>query len=103
MLVAWMIVDEIHIATIATHPDFRKQGIGSSLLSHVLRSAQEEGAVASFLEVRESNLAAQEMYLKFGYIESGRRENYYRDDGEDAILMTLESLDRWADPVEKAE
>ena len=92
MLVAWLIVDEIHIATIATHPDFRKQGIGKNLLLHTLKSAKEEGAVTSFLEVRESNLDALEMYRKFGFVESGRREGYYKDNGEDAILMTLEKL-----------
>jgi [ribosomal protein S18]-alanine N-acetyltransferase len=93
MLVAWLIVDEIHIATIATHPDFRKQGIGGKLLAFTLQSAKEEGAVSSFLEVRESNAAALKIYHKFGYVESGRREGYYKDNDEDAILMTLESLD----------
>ena len=93
MLVAWFIVDEIHIATIATHPDFRRQGIGEKLLSFTLKSAKDEGAVSSFLEVRESNDAAIMMYRKFGYVESGRREGYYKDNGEDAILMTLDSLD----------
>lgn len=92
MLVAWFIVDEIHIATIATHPDFRKQGFGEKLLSHVLQSSKAEGALTSFLEVRESNDAAIMMYRKFGYVESGRREGYYKDNGEDAILMTLDSL-----------
>jgi ribosomal-protein-alanine N-acetyltransferase len=92
MLVAWFIVDEIHIATIATHPDFRKQGLGKKLLSFTLQSAKDEGAVGSFLEVRESNEAALMMYRKFGYVESGRREGYYKDNGEDAILMTLDSL-----------
>jgi ribosomal-protein-alanine N-acetyltransferase len=92
MLVGWFIVDEIHIATIATHPDFRKQGIGEKLLSFTLKSAKDEGAVSSFLEVRENNDAAIMMYRKFGYVESGRREGYYKDNGEDAILMTLDSL-----------
>jgi len=92
MLVAWFIVDEIHIATIATHPDFRKQGIGKKLLLFTLQSAKDEGAVSSFLEVRESNDTALMMYRKFGYVESGRREGYYKDNGEDAILMTLDSL-----------
>ncbi len=102
MLVAWLIVDDVHIATIATHPDFRKQGIGKKLLTHVLRAAKEEGALTSFLEVREGNLAAQEMYRKFGYVESGRRENYYNDNGEDAIMMTLESLDGRFESVESS-
>jgi ribosomal-protein-alanine N-acetyltransferase len=100
MLVAWFIVDEIHIATIATHPDFRRQGIGEKLLSFTLQSAKDEGAVSSFLEVRENNAAAIMMYRKFGYVESGRREGYYKDNGEDAILMTLASVN-FIDSVEE--
>ncbi len=94
MVVAWLFVNEVHIATIATHPDFRRMGIGSRLLSHTLLQALEEGARSSFLEVRESNLAAQEMYRRFGYEETGRRRRYYRDNDEDAILMSLEPLNR---------
>lgn len=92
VVVAWLLVDEVHIATIATHPDFRRQGIAQALLAHVLKSGAQEGAVSSFLEVRASNIAAQAMYRKFGYEETGRRPRYYKDNGEDAILMTLEPL-----------
>ncbi len=92
MLVGWFIVDELHIATIATHPEFRGQGIGRDLLSHALRSAREEGAVKSFLEVRESNEVAQKMYRSFGFVEDGRRSEYYKDNAEDAILMSLNHL-----------
>ena len=92
MIVAWLFVDEAHIATLATHPDFRRQGIAQKLLIHALRHTYDEGAVSSFLEVRESNLAAQEMYRKFGYEMTGRRKRYYKDNDEDAILMTLSSI-----------
>jgi ribosomal-protein-alanine N-acetyltransferase len=44
------------------------------------------------LEVRESNLAAQAMYQKFGFEVTGRRSGYYRDNSEAALLMTLEEL-----------
>jgi len=91
-IVAWLLVDELHIATIATHPDFRRQGIAQELLSHVLKLSIKEGALSSFLEVRESNLGAQAMYRKFGYEEVGRRPRYYKDNEEDAILMTLEII-----------
>lgn len=94
MLVVWFIVDEIHIATLATHPEFRGQGIGKNLLLHALHAAKGEGAVKSFLEVRQSNLAAQKMYRSFGFVEDGRRKEYYKDNGEDAILMILNDLDR---------
>src|SRR6266511_2322125 len=92
MIVVWLIVDEAHVATLATHPEFRRQGIAQGLLSHALRHLIEEGAHSSFLEVRESNVPAQEMYRKFGYEETGRRRRYYKDNDEDAILMNLESL-----------
>lgn len=90
MIVVWMIVDEAHIATIATHPDFRRQGIGDELLTYALVSALSEGAVKSLLEVRASNEAAQRMYRRFGYVEDGRRPRYYKDNQEDAILMSLD-------------
>jgi len=88
ILVLWFIVDEAHIATIAVHPDFRRQGIGQALLLHALKSAMDEGAVSSFLEVRESNVVAQAMYRKYGFVETGKRLHYYRDNDESAILMT---------------
>lgn len=94
MIVAWLLVDETHIATIAIHPEYRRRGIASKLLSHALLYTMDEGAQSSFLEVRESNLAAQEMYRKFGYEVVGRRRRYYRDNDEDAILMVLKSLSR---------
>ena len=90
MIVVWMIVDEAHIATIATHPDFRRKGIGDELLTHALVSALSEGAAKSLLEVRVSNEAAQRMYRRFGYVEDGRRPRYYKDNHEDAILMSLD-------------
>ena len=93
VLVGWFIVDELHIATIATHPEFRGQGIGRQLLLHVVGSAKKEGAIRAFLEVRESNLIALNMYRDFGFVEDGRRVKYYKDNGEDAILMSLDHLD----------
>jgi ribosomal-protein-alanine N-acetyltransferase len=92
MIVIWLIVDEAHVATIATDPEYRRQGIGRRLLAHALRRLITDGARSSFLEVRESNVAAQDMYRKFGYEVTGRRRRYYRDNDEDAILMTLDSL-----------
>ncbi len=91
-VVAWLLVDELHIATLATHPEFRRQGIAQALLTAVLRRGAQEGAVSSFLEVRAGNLAAQALYRKFGYEATGLRRRYYRDNDEDAILMTLENM-----------
>jgi ribosomal-protein-alanine N-acetyltransferase len=93
MLVLWLTIDEAHIATIATHPDFRKQGIGEGLMVAALQSARAEGGKIAFLEVRAGNLAAQNLYRKYRFVVTGGRPRYYRDNGEDAVLMTLESLD----------
>jgi ribosomal-protein-alanine N-acetyltransferase len=93
MIVVWLIVDDAHVATIAIDPEYRREGIGKRLLAHALRQMIRDGARSSFLEVRESNLAAQEMYRKFGFEVTGRRRRYYRDNDEDAILMSLERLD----------
>jgi ribosomal-protein-alanine N-acetyltransferase len=92
MLVLWLLVDEAHIATVAVHPDFQRYGIGSQIVVEALKAACAEGARRAFLEVREGNVAAQEMYLKFGFEITGRRSRYYRDTGEDALLMALERL-----------
>ena len=93
MLVLWFIVDEAHIATIAVHPDFRRQGIGEHILLHALKDVQGEGARRAFLEVRIGNLAAQAMYKKYGFEVAGVRPRYYRDNNEDALLMNLEKFD----------
>jgi [ribosomal protein S18]-alanine N-acetyltransferase len=93
MLVLWFIVDEAHIATIAVHPGFRRQGIGEQILIHALRAARAEGARRAFLEVRAGNAAAQAMYLKYGFEVVGVRPHYYRDNNEDALLMNLENFD----------
>lgn len=92
MLILWLLVDEAHIATVAVHPDFRRCGIGSRIIVEALEAARAEGARRAFLEVREKNVVAQEMYRRFGFEVTGRRSHYYRDTGEDAILMTLEGL-----------
>ena len=92
MLVLWLIVDEAHIATLAIHPDHRRQRLARDLLLHALQEAYQEGARSALLEVREGNQAALAMYRALGFDEVGRRANYYKDNGEDAILMTLRDL-----------
>jgi [ribosomal protein S18]-alanine N-acetyltransferase len=94
MIVVWMILDEAHIATIAVHPDYRGRRIGRGLLAVALKEAIEKGAVESTLEVRANNLVAQAVYREFGYKVTGRRPRYYKDNQEDAVLMTLHTLDK---------
>jgi ribosomal-protein-alanine N-acetyltransferase len=93
VLVLWFIIDEAHIATIAVHPDFRRQGLGEQILLHALRAVQDEGARRAFLEVRAGNTAAQALYRKYGFEVTGVRRGYYKDNNEDALLMNLEKFD----------
>jgi ribosomal-protein-alanine N-acetyltransferase len=93
MLVLWVIVDEAHIATIATHPQFRRRGLAKRMLIKSLVSAREEGALKALLEVRARHVIAQKIYCDIGFVEVGRRPMYYRDNGEDAVLMTMEHLE----------
>lgn len=90
MLILWVVLDEAHIATLATLPQYRRLGIARLLLGQALRSAYEEGARRAFLEVRYTNLAAQALYQQFGFAVTGTRRRYYADTGEDALLMTLD-------------
>ncbi len=97
MVVVWLVLDEAHIATIATHPAFRRRGIGRRLLVKALEDAADRGAKRAYLEVRRTNLAAQKLYEQFGFAVTGIRPRYYLDTQEDALLMTLERLDLWLD------
>jgi len=83
----WIIVDEGHITNIAVHPDFRGQGIGEKLVLSLINQASSWSINSFTLEVRDSNIIAQNLYKKLSFIEEGRRKNYYSDNNEDAIIM----------------
>jgi ribosomal-protein-alanine N-acetyltransferase len=91
----WYIVDETHISTLAVHPSERRTGIGEGLLIYAMEEAESLGAEVVTLEVRGSNQPAIMLYQKFGFEVVGRRPRYYKDNGEDAILMTLKDLPGW--------
>lgn len=94
---AWIILDESHITNIAVSEPYRRQGIGGAVTLALLQYLSNLGAAYATLEVRESNLAAQHMYEKLGFIRVGRRKRYYEDNGEDAFLMVCDHLPE-ADP-----
>ena len=87
----WLMLDEAHIATIASHPDWRGCGLGQWLMLALLDAAMVRGAASSTLEVRAGNLPARRLYEKLGYEVTGVRKQYYRD-GEDGLIMTTPSL-----------
>jgi len=76
---------EIHISNIAVSPGARRQNIGTLLLRQALEYGDTHLCNVVGLEVRESNTDARSFYRRFGFINIGRRLNYYED--EDAILM----------------
>lgn len=84
-----VVLDEVQIANIATHPDYRRRGIGEKLLVHLYDESMAENMFVITLEVRNSNAPAICLYEKCGYSEVGRRKNYYKNPTEDAILMNL--------------
>jgi ribosomal-protein-alanine N-acetyltransferase len=86
----WLLPGEIDIHNIAVHKDFRRRGLGRSLLGKVIVEARKRDSARVTLEVRKSNTAAQKLYESVGFTVSGVRKGYYSDDGEDALLMTLE-------------
>jgi ribosomal-protein-alanine N-acetyltransferase len=87
----WLLLDEAHIATIASHPRWRRCGLGLWLMLALLDAAIQRGAALSTLEVRVGNAPARRLYEKLGFEEVGARRNYYRD-GEDALIMTTPTL-----------
>ncbi len=88
-----VMLDEGELLNIAVSPTHRRKGIGQILLSALLCEANWRGVRRMFLEVRESNLPAQSLYLRNGFTPVGRRKRYYHDPTEDAILMMREQTD----------
>jgi [ribosomal protein S18]-alanine N-acetyltransferase len=77
---------EWEIENVVVGERFRRRGIASSLLRALFDAAEKAGNPALHLEVRESNLAARQLYTKLGFRQVGRRREYYREPSEDAIL-----------------
>jgi ribosomal-protein-alanine N-acetyltransferase len=94
VIVLWLIVGEAHIASLAVDPDYRARGIGGRLLVAALQEAVQQGMETATLEVRANNQVAQNLYRRFHFQVAGRRTRYYRDNNEDALIMTIEGLGR---------
>jgi ribosomal-protein-alanine N-acetyltransferase len=92
LLVMWLIVDEAHVATIAVDEDFRKMGVAETMLRHALFECVSDGAIEATLEVRTTNLNAQNLYAKLGFVVVAERPNYYSDTKEGALIMTLKDI-----------
>ncbi len=88
--IADQIIDESTLMNICVLPEYRRQGLGHRLMEHYLAATTNAGCTVWFLEVRASNLAAQQLYEQSGYTQTGIRKAYYHSENgrEDAILMS---------------
>ena len=94
---AWIILDESHITNIAILAEHRGNGYGRALTAALMQYLSNLGAAYATLEVRKSNVTAQNLYKSLGYVSVGVRKRYYEDNGEDALLMVREHMPE-ADP-----
>lgn len=83
------------IQTIALAEDARGGGRGRALLTALIGEAARRGVREVFLDVRVDNTVAQRLYASEGFIDIGRRPNYYAAEGVDAIVMRLD-VGEWA-------
>ena len=83
-----------HLMNIAVDPALRRRGIARALLEQMIERAGRDREYT--LEVRTSNAPAIALYERFGFRSAGTRPRYYRDNGEDAVIMwrTLETTSR---------
>lgn len=87
------ILDEGHILNLAVHPELRRTGIASALITDMIGRLRKEGCRFIFLEVRDSNKEAKEIYEQFNFKVIGIRKNYYVSPVEDAVVMVLRMED----------
>jgi ribosomal-protein-alanine N-acetyltransferase len=88
----WLLVDEIHVSTIAVAPRWRRKGLAQLLLAELLKRGIALGARKATLEVRVSNVAAQKLYQKYGFRIVSKQKRYYADN-EDAYIMATPRFD----------
>jgi len=86
------ILDEAHLLNICVKPAMQGQGLGKTIVQHVIDYANSISAVIILLEVRRSNERAQQLYLQAGFNEMSVRKGYYpsKEGREDAILMAMD-------------
>ncbi|MCP4573031.1 MAG: ribosomal protein S18-alanine N-acetyltransferase [bacterium] len=98
-LMAWRVVDRLHVLNIAVDSAYQRSGLGTLLLLEAVRDGASRGQLEITLEVRASNGGARSFYRRHSFEETGLRPRYYSDNGEDAVVMTA----RLADVVAAAE
>ncbi len=88
----WVILEDAHITTVAVEPAHQRHGHGERMLIRLLEESIDRGASWITLEVRESNVAAQRLYKKYGFSVVNTRRGYYSDNDENALVMWAGNL-----------
>lgn len=84
------------VLNLAVAPDYRRRGLARGLLDAGLATMRRRGVSEVFLEVRESNITAQALYLAYGFRPVGQRNDYYRNPREDALVLRLDLVPQGA-------
>jgi ribosomal-protein-alanine N-acetyltransferase len=87
--------DDAHVTNIAVDPAWQGRGVATEMMLDLVLLAHDRGCVAMTLEVRHTNVVAQNLYRRFGFVPAGVRKRYY-ENTDDAIVM-------WAHGVDTAE
>jgi len=92
----WVVSGEIHLLNFAVRPDLQGRGLGRKFLRWIMEEGRRAGDETFLLEVRAGNEAAKHLYESEGLRVLARREHYYPDSGEDALVMMrfLQDSDR---------
>jgi ribosomal-protein-alanine N-acetyltransferase len=96
----WFILEEGHITNVAIAPGFRGKRRGEVLMRSVIQMMAKEGMERMTLEVRASNMPAQGLYQRLGFVKAGVRKGYYSDNREDAFIMWLDLDEKLLYPQE---
>ena len=83
----WLVIDAAQITNVAVVERMRGKKIGEALMKEAMRVAREGNMDVMSLEVRVTNVVAQNLYRKLGFQDGGIRKGYYTDNGEDALVM----------------
>ena len=86
---AWLVLDEIHITSIAVQPIHQRKGLGKLLLLDLIKRSSSQRTFKIHLEVKDTNESAKAFYKSMGFETIGNRSNFYKD-GSDALLLTKE-------------
>lgn len=88
----WVVIDEMHVTTVATAEEYLRKGVAETLLTHAIFHAMQNRVKCLTLEVRISNIKAQKLYEKYNFKHQGIRKRYYEDNHEAALILWTENI-----------